>query len=224
MGEDEGDISPFQALMTALAATIGTGNIAGVATAIYFGGPGAIFWMWVIALFGMATKYAEAVMAVKYREVDELGPICWWSHVLHQKRAWTPMAMARRRVCPVRHAGGIWNCEYGAIQHRSRSIEQRFQYPHVDNGPGHGHPGVSAVIIGGIKRIAEVAEKVVPFMAVLYFASAFIIILMHISDVPAALLLIVKSAFSDTAASGGFFGRIGRDGHSLGGRAWYFLE
>ena len=96
---NKGDISPFQALMTALSATIGTGNIAGVATAIYFGGPGAIFWMWVIALFGMATKYAEAVLAVKYREVDALGnhvggPMYYIKNGLGKNWAWLGVAFA----------------------------------------------------------------------------------------------------------------------------------
>ena len=96
---NEGDISPFQALMTALSATIGTGNIAGVATAIYFGGPGAIFWMWVIALFGMATKYAEAILAVKYREIDTLGnhvsgPMYYIRNGLGERWAWLGSAFA----------------------------------------------------------------------------------------------------------------------------------
>jgi AGCS family alanine or glycine:cation symporter len=97
--ESEGEISPFQALMTALSATIGTGNIAGVATAIYLGGPGAIFWMWVIALFGMATKYAEAVLAVKYRETDELGlhvggPMYYIKNGLGQQWNWLGILFA----------------------------------------------------------------------------------------------------------------------------------
>lgn len=204
-GEDEGDISPFQALMTALAATIGTGNIAGVATAIYFGGPGAIFWMWVIALFGMATKYAEAVMAVKYREVDELGrfvggPMYYIKNGLGPQWRWLGAAFALFGML----AGfGIANMVQSNTV--ADQLNNAFNIPTWATGLVMAIL-VSAVIIGGIKRIAEVAEKVVPFMAVLYFASAFIIILMHISDVPAALLLIVKSAFSDTAASGGFLG------------------
>ena len=202
---NEGDISPFQALMTALSATIGTGNIAGVATAIYFGGPGAIFWMWVIALFGMATKYAEAVLAVKYREVDALGnhvggPMYYIKNGLGKNWAWLGMAFALFGMIA---AFGIGNM----VQSNTVASElyASFQVPPWITGIVMATL-TGAVILGGIKRIASVAEKLVPFMASAYILGALIIIIINISAVPAALMLIVKDAFTGTAAEGGFLG------------------
>lgn len=203
----EGDISPFQALMTALSATIGTGNIAGVATAIYFGGPGAIFWMWCIALFGMATKYAEAVLAVKYRETDELGnyvggPMYYIKNGLGPKWRWLGAAFALFGMLAGFGLANMVQSNTVAAQ-----LENAFSF-HIPTWL----TGlviailVGVVIIGGIKRIAEVAEKIVPLMAILYFACALLIILLNITAVPAALTLIVTSAFTGTAASGGFLG------------------
>ena len=201
----EGEISPFQALMTALSATIGTGNIAGVATAIYFGGPGAIFWMWVIALFGMATKYAEAVLAVKYREVDALGnhvggPMYYIKNGLGENWAWLGMAFALFGMIA---AFGIGNM----VQSNTVASElyASFQVPPWITGIVMATL-TGAVILGGIKRIAKVAEKLVPFMASAYILGALIIIIINISAVPAALLLIVEDAFTGTAAEGGFLG------------------
>jgi AGCS family alanine or glycine:cation symporter len=201
----EGEISPFQALMTALSATIGTGNIAGVATAIYFGGPGAIFWMWVIALFGMATKYAEAVLAVKYREVDALGnyvggPMYYIKNGLGENWAWLGMAFALFGMIA---AFGIGNM----VQSNTVASElyASFQVPPWVTGIVMATL-TGAVILGGIKRIAKVAEKLVPFMASAYILGALIIIIINISAVPAALMLIVKDAFTGTAAEGGFLG------------------
>lgn len=202
---NEGDISPFQALMTALSATIGTGNIAGVATAIYFGGPGAIFWMWVIALFGMATKYAEAVLAVKYREVDALGnhvggPMYYIKNGLGKNWAWLGMAFALFGMIA---AFGIGNM----VQSNTVASElyASFQVPPWITGIVMATL-TGAVILGGIKRIASVAEKLVPFMASAYILGALIIIIINISAVPAALMLIVEDAFTGTAAEGGFLG------------------
>jgi len=202
---NEGDISPFQALMTALSATIGTGNIAGVATAIYFGGPGAIFWMWVIALFGMATKYAEAVLAVKYREVDALGnhvggPMYYIRNGLGENWAWLGMAFALFGMIA---AFGIGNM----VQSNTVASElyASFQVPTWVTGVVMASL-TGAVILGGIKRIAIVAEKLVPFMASIYILGALIIIIINISEVPAALILIVEDAFTGTAAEGGFLG------------------
>jgi len=201
----EGEISPFQALMTALSATIGTGNIAGVATAIYFGGPGAIFWMWVIALFGMATKYAEAVLAVKYREVDALGnhvggPMYYIENGLGKNWAWLGMAFALFGMIA---AFGIGNM----VQSNTVASElyASFQVPPWITGIVMAML-TGAVILGGIKRIAKVAEKLVPFMASAYILAALIIIIINISAVPAALMLIVEDAFTGTAAEGGFLG------------------
>ena len=200
-----GDISPFQALMTALSATIGTGNIAGVATAIYFGGPGAIFWMWIIAFIGMATKYAEAVLAVKFREVDELGsfvggPMYYIKNGLGRNWQWLGSSFALFGML----AGfGIGNMV------QSNSVADEI---HTTFGIEPWITGlimallVASVILGGIKRIAEVAGKIVPFMAIAYFGAALLILILSINKIPDAFRLIVDSAFNGTAASGGFAG------------------
>ncbi len=202
---NKGDISPFQALMTALSATIGTGNIAGVATAIYLGGPGAIFWMWVIALFGMATKYAEAVLAVKYREVDELGnhvggPMYYIKNGLGKNWAWLGMAFA---IFGMIAAFGIGNL----IQSNSVAsvLKNNFDIPLLFTGLIMAI-AAGVVIIGGIRRLGEVAAKLVPLMAIAYVVSASIIILLNINAVPSILWMIVNNAFTGTAASGGFLG------------------
>ncbi len=202
---NEGDISPFQALMTALSATIGTGNIAGVATAIYFGGPGAIFWMWVIALFGMATKYAEGVLAVKYREIDALGnhvggPMYYIKNGLGKNWAWLGTAFALFGMIA---AFGIGNMAQSNTV--ASELYASFQIPSWVTGIIMATLA-GAVILGGIKRIANVAEKLVPFMASAYIIGALLIILLNIYDVPAALKLIVEDAFTGTAAEGGFLG------------------
>lgn len=203
--KDTGDISSFQALMTALSATIGTGNIAGVATAIYFGGPGAVFWMWVVALFGMATKYAEAVLAVKYRDVDELGnhvggPMYYIRNGLGRNWRWLGAAFALFGMVA---AFGIGNM----VQSNTLADElnHTLDIPVWISGILIALL-IGAVILGGIRRIAEVAEGLVPFMAVVYVLGAGLIILLHIERVPAALALIVTDAFTGTSASGGFAG------------------
>jgi AGCS family alanine or glycine:cation symporter len=203
--ENHGDISPFQALMTALSATIGTGNIAGVATAIYFGGPGAIFWMWIIALFGMATKYAEAVVAVRFREVDELGnyvggPMYYIKNGLGKNWKWLGGAFALFGMIAAFGIGNMVQSNSVADElHASLSIPRWLT--------GLTMAGLAAaVILGGIKRIAIVAEKLVPFMAIAYIIGALTIILLNIGAVPSALMLIVSDAFTGTAAEGGFLG------------------
>jgi AGCS family alanine or glycine:cation symporter len=200
-----GNITPFQALMTALSATIGTGNIAGVATAIVLGGPGAVFWMWVTALFGMATKYAEAVLAVKYREVDELGnfvggPMYYIKNGLNKRWHWLGLLFA---LFGTLASFGIGNM----VQANSvaDALDLMFQIPDWLTGSIL-MIITAAVIFGGIKRIAEVAAKLVPFMAAVYIAGAMIIILTHIEQVLPALSLIVSNAFTGTAAAGGFAG------------------
>ncbi|MCG8512028.1 MAG: sodium:alanine symporter family protein [Rhodospirillales bacterium] len=201
----EGQITPFNALSTALAATIGTGNIAGVATAIYLGGPGAVFWMWITALVGMATKYGEAVLAVKYREVDEAGnyvggPMYYIKNGLGENWKWLGFLFAFFGMFA---AFGIGN----AIQANSvaQAANDHFSVPLWLTAI------VLAVltflvIIGGIKRLGEVAGKAVPIMAVLYVAGALIIIIVNIDKLPAAIGLIVGDAFTGTAATGGFAG------------------
>jgi len=201
----EGEISPFNALMTSLSATIGTGNIAGVATAIFMGGPGAMFWMWVAALLGMATKYAEAVLAVNYRETDEEGnhvggPMFYIKNGLGEKWKWLAFSFALFASI----AGfGIGN----TIQANSVSdvLESSFGIPELYSGIILAVL-VGLVIIGGIKRIAHLAGAVVPFMALAYFASGLIIMALNITEIPSAIETIVVSAFTPTAAMGGFAG------------------
>ena len=201
----KGDISPFQALMTALSATVGTGNIAGVATAIYFGGPGAIFWMWVIALFGMATKYAEAVLAVSYRETNALGnyvggPMYYIRNGLGDNWRWMASAFAFFAMFA---AFGIGNM----VQSNSVAdeINATFAVPTWISGLVLATLA-GLVIIGGVKRIAHVTEKLVPFMATIYVLAALTIIVINISELPAVIALILDSAFNGSAASGGFAG------------------
>lgn len=202
---EEGEISSFNALMTSLSATIGTGNIAGVATAIFMGGPGAMFWMWVAALLGMATKYAEAVLAVNYRERDETGnhvggPMYYIKNGLGEKWKWLAFSFALFASI----AGfGIGN----TIQANSVSdvLEASFGIPELYSGIALAIL-VGLVIIGGIKRIAHLAGAVVPFMALAYLLSGLLIIVLNIAEVPSAIATIVTAAFTPTAAMGGFAG------------------
>lgn len=201
----EGDISPFNALMTSLSATVGTGNIAGVATAIAIGGPGALFWMWCTALVGMATKYAEAVLAVKYREVDEDGrhvggPMYYIKNGLGQRWLWLGSAFAL--------FGGFAGFGIGNMV-QANSVADVL---HESYGVGRYTTGVvlaavaGLVIIGGLRRIANVAGKLVPVMALSYLAVGLWVLISHASGIPAALQLVVDSAFSGHAAGGGFAG------------------
>jgi len=201
----EGEITPFQALTTALSATIGTGNIAGVATAIFLGGPGAVFWMWLTALVGMATKYAEAVLAVRYRETDSAGrfvggPMYYIRNGLGPRWAWLGWLFALFATIA---AFGIGN----SVQSNSvaQALEGTVGIPPLATGL------VLAaltflVIVGGVKRIGSVAEHLVPLMAVLYIIGALVILGINYADVPAALELIFTDAFTGTAAAGGFAG------------------
>ena len=206
---DQGEVKPFNALMTALSATVGTGNIAGVATAITIGGPGAIFYMWLIALFGMATKYAEAVCAVTYREVDKAGkyvggPMYYLRNGVGafapELGKWLGLAFAAFGAVA---AFGIGN----AVQVNSMAIAlgENFSVPKFVTGIVVAAL-VGLVIIGGIRRIAEVAGKLVPAMIVFYIGSALLVILINITEVPQAIALIVKCAFTPASATGGFAG------------------
>lgn len=201
----EGDIAPFKALMTSLAATIGTGNIAGVATAIFLGGPGALFWMWCTALVGMATKYAEAVLAVHYREIDEQGnhiggPMFYIKNGLKSHWAWLGTAFA---IFGALAGFGIGN----TIQANSvaDALNSKFGISHLLTGFVIAAL-VALVLIGGIKRIADVAGKLVPFMALAYIAASLIVLALYASEIPAALSLIITHAFTPVAATGGFAG------------------
>jgi len=204
-GKGEGDISPFSALMTSLSATIGTGNIAGVATALALGGPGALFWMWITALLGMATKYAEAVCAVRFREQDSQGnfsggPMYYIRNGLNKKWHWLGYAFALFGSL----AGfGIAN----TVQSNSVSqvMNDSFSVPPLATGLVL-MVLVGAVVLGGIKRIASVASWLVPFMALSYMLMSLVVILTHMSEVPAAIVHIVDSALNGSAAAGGFAG------------------
>ena len=204
-GQGDGDVTPFGAQMTALSATIGTGNIAGVATAIALGGPGALFWMWMTALFGMATKYAEAVLAVRFREQDEKGnysggPMYYIRNGLHKRWHWLGVAFA---IFGSLAGFGIAN----TVQSNSIAevLNTTFSVPPMVTGLVL-MVLVGAVVLGGVKRIADVSSLLVPFMALGYVAMSLIIIALHITHVPAALATIVTYAFTPTAATGGFAG------------------
>ena len=205
-GESDGDITPFQALMTSLSATIGTGNIAGVAGAIAIGGPGAVFWMWVIAVFGIATKYAEAVLAVRYREVDGLGnhvggPMYYIRNGLGPNWQWLAVLFALFGML----AGfGIGN---GVQCFEVSSALAMLGVPRLVTGIVLGAV-VFAVIIGGIKRIAQAASAIVPLMSVLYLLACLIVLLINIESVPEAFATIFGNAFSSEAAAGGAFGQV----------------
>lgn len=199
----KGDISHFQALMTALAATVGTGNIAGVATAIVAGGPGALFWMWMTGIFGMATKYAEAVLAIKYREKDKSGtmaggPMYYISKGLGWK--WLGVLFA---IFASIAAFGIGNM----VQSNSvaESVKASFGIPNWVTGIVLTF-FTALVILGGIKSIARVTQVLVPLMIFIYFFGALTILILNISTIPSIFILIFKSAFTPTAATGGFLG------------------
>jgi AGCS family alanine or glycine:cation symporter len=200
-----GEVSPFAALMTCLAATIGVGNIAGVATAIALGGPGAVFWMWMTALVGMATKYAEVLLAVHYRERDADGryvggPMYAIKNGLGRRWAWLGTAFAI--------FGGVAGFGIGnMVQANSIAAALKTSFD-VD-------PAVTgivlmvltgAVVLGGLKRIASVANWLVPFMAIGYVIAGIVVLVVHAADVPAAFITIVTHAFTPTAAVGGFAG------------------
>ncbi len=201
----DGEISPFKALMTALSATVGTGNIAGVATAIFLGGPGAIFWMWMTALVGMATKYGEAVMAVHFREIDEDGryvggPMYYIKNGLGPKWTWLGTTFALLAICAGLGAGNT-------VQANSISdvLESNLGIP-MWMTAFVVLTLAAMVLIGGIQRIAQVAGKLVPIMVVLYVSASLIILAMNAAEIPAALAMIVSDAFTGTAATGGFAG------------------
>ena len=202
---DEGDISPFNALMTALSATVGTGNIAGVATAVFLGGPGALFWMWVIALVGMATKFCEAVLAVRYREKDARGnhvggPMYYIRNGLGRKWAWLGVLFA---VFAAIAGFGIGN----TVQANSVAdvMETNFGLPHWVTGLVL-MVLVGLVLIGGIKRIGQVASTLVPFMAIAYILVGLMVLAINAEQIPNAIAMVFTHAFSPVAAEGGFAG------------------
>jgi len=203
--ESEGEIPPFHALMTALSATVGTGNIAGVATAVFLGGPGALFWMWLTALVGMATKYSEAVLAVRFREVDERGaytggPMYYIRNGLGKKWAWLGVLFA---IFAAVAAFGIGN----TVQANSVAdvLETNFNLPHWVTGLVL-MALVGLVLIGGIKRIGQVASALVPFMAIAYVLVGLMVLAINANQIPNAIAMVFTHAFSPVAAEGGFAG------------------
>ena len=190
---EKGDISSFGALCTALSATIGTGNIVGVATAIKAGGPGALFWMWIAAFFGMATKYAEGLLAIKYREFDNNGEVCggpmyYIQNGLNNK--WLAKIFALFGVLVSLFGIGT----FAQVNSISEAMKTGFNIPII----------ITAIIVttlvalvtlGGIKRISNVSEKVVPFMAGLYIVGVIIVILFNLGQVPEAISLIIRNSF-----------------------------
>ncbi|MDH3360058.1 MAG: amino acid carrier protein, partial [Desulfobulbaceae bacterium] len=198
-----GEITHFQALSAALSATIGTGNIAGVGTAVAMGGPGAVFWMWITAVFGMALKYCECLLSLKYRHIHEdgsvsAGPMYYLEHGLGQK--WLGMMFAFFAAIA---SFGIGNM----VQANSvaEPLLTTFGIPKLATGLVIGVL-VFFVIVGGIKRIGHVASALVPFMAIFYILGALIVILRNVEAVPAAFSLIFHDAFTGSAATGGFAG------------------
>lgn len=203
--EESGEISPFQALMTCLAATVGTGNIAGVATAIFLGGPGALFWMWCTALVGMATKYCEVVLAVHYREKDKRGehvggPMYAIKNGLGKKWLWLGTAFA---IFGGFAGFGIGNMVQ--VNSMAAALQTTFNVPLWVTGLVT-MVFVGLVILGGIKRIGKVAATLVPFMCVAYIIAAFVVLVVNASEIPAAFEMIFTYAFSPAAATGGFAG------------------
>ena len=200
----KGDVSSFAALCTALAATIGTGNIVGVATAVQAGGPGAIFWMWLVALLGMATKYAECLLAVKYRVRDKNGfmaggPMYYIERGLGIK--WLAKLFALFGVMVAFFGIGTFP-QVNAITH---AMQDTFNIPVLVTAIVVTLL-VGLIILGGVKRIATASSVIVPFMAILYVTTSLVIILLNIEKVPDAISLIIYSAFDPQAALGGTVG------------------
>ena len=202
----EGDVSSFKALCVALAATVGTGNIVGVATAVKVGGPGAIFWMWMAAFFGMATKYAEGLLAVKYRTTDEKGeiaggPMFYIRNGMGEK--YKPLATFFAIATVLVAWLGIGT--FPQVNAIVDSVELSFGVPKLATDVVL-TVLIGAITIGGLQSIAKVAGKVIPFMAVMYILISLGLIIMHFEAVPAAISLILESAFTGSAAAGGFAG------------------
>ena len=201
-----GDVSSFAALCTALAATVGTGNIIGVATAIKVGGPGALFWMWMAAFFGMATKYAEGLLAIKYRSKDANGAVAGGPMhyiLLGMGEKWRPLAIFFALAGVLVALLGIGT--FTQVNSITESIQNTAQ---ID-------PAITTLILsifvgiavfGGLKSISKVSTAVVPFMAIVYILGTLIVIFFNIEKIPATLALIFTSAFSPVAAVGGFAG------------------
>lgn len=204
-GEDiEGDVSSFAALCTALSSTIGTGNIVGVATAVVAGGPGAILWMWIAAFFGMATKYAEGVLAIKFREIDENGEMAGGPMYYIEKGLGSKLLAKAFAIFGVGVALlGIGT--FGQVKSIADAAKLSFNVPTIVTAVVV-TVVVTLVTLGGIKRISKVSETIVPFMAIMYIIGVLIVLILNIRLIPEALVLILKSAFNPRAAFGGATG------------------
>lgn len=204
-GEGDGEISPFAALSTALSGQVGTGNLAGVATALALGGPGAIFWMWITALFGMALAFAEGSLAIRYREttsdgVKRGGPMTYILMGLGPKWTWLAVVFCLGTLFSALVTGN--SIQANAV---ADGLNELFG---IEEWLGGAIVAglVFIVIIGGIKSIGSVAEKVIPFMMVAYIIMAIVALIINIADIPATFYLIFYSAFNPAAATGGFLG------------------
>lgn len=222
---NDGEVSSFAALCTALSATIGTGNIVGVATAIVAGGPGALFWMWMAAIVGTATKYAECLLAVKYRVVTEDGhiiggPFYYIEKGMGKKWKWLAKVFAFLGV-----GVGLFGIgTFTQINGITSAVNNFFDADNIWKAPitlfGHTYSWtvviagvlltvfVALVLIGGLKRISSVAQVIVPFMAVLYIAAALLVLIFNYKAIPAAFVTIVESAFGLRAVAGGALGAV----------------
>ena len=202
---DDGEVTPFAALATALSSTVGTGNIAGVATAIAIGGPGAIFWMWMTALVGMATKYSESLLAVRYREVDsdgtyKGGPMYYIKNGLGPRWKWLATLFCLGALASAAGAGNM--AQGNSI---AEVMNSSFGIPNLVTGLVLAGTAF-AIIIGGIKSIGRVASKLVPFMGIGYVLIAIVILALNFEGVPGAFMSIIDNAFGTTQAVGGFVG------------------
>jgi AGCS family alanine or glycine:cation symporter len=214
--KDSGDVRHFQALCTALSATVGTGNIAGVALALYFGGPGAVFWLWMTGFLGMATKFAECTLSQKFREVHEDGSVSGGPMYYIERGCRHVLGRFTRPTAVLFAIGGIL-CSLGtgnmAQTNSMADAIGQFEIPFTDGFHiPHWASGlflailIFLIIVGGIRRIAQVADKVVPFMAVFYVLSALVVIGLNFRQIPGIFGLIFEGAFTGTGAVGGFVG------------------
>ena len=209
--DDTGDINHFRALTTALSATVGTGNIVGVALAIYFGGPGAIFWMWVTGFLGMILKFVECTLSLKFRIINEDGsvsggPMYYMEHGLKEKLgSFSKVLAIIFAVAAILCSPGTGNMAQSNSM--ADALNQNYSIPVWLSGAFIAFI-VLLVIVGGIKRIAEWTSKLVPFMAFFYFVSAITVIIVLHKQIPSAFSMIMNHAFSGTAMAGGFIGSV----------------
>ena len=208
-----GDVSPFQAVSTALASTVGTGNIAGVATALTLGGPGALFWLWLSGLLGMCTKFAEIVIALHYREPDATGTMRGGAMYTLRKGLGLPWLGGIFALLTAIAAFGIGNM----VQANSVADSLQSSFGVDERVTGIVLVALTAaVILGGIQRIGQVTQVLVPFMSLLYLGGGLLILLLHYADLSSAVALVFESAFSGAAATGGFAGATVRAGMQAG--------